>query len=227
MSALPAYTRRGVPLPGPSSLPTESGQAATYDGLGTFVGWVTPGAGGVTDHGDLTGLGDDDHTQYAMLAGRAGGQTLVGGTGSGERLNLNTTSHATKGYISIDGAGEFGTGAKMVVQTSGLGLWVNGGSIRLTNITLSQGDSTNAALRASRFQCGTNGPVFDQSGPATLMVTPKDGVGYGMFRHRSENFTTAARPAAGSVGRVIYDSTLQKPLWDDGTNWRDAAGTIV
>src|SRR3990167_2324409 len=26
------------------------------------------------DHGSLGGLGDDDHTQYALLAGRSGGQ---------------------------------------------------------------------------------------------------------------------------------------------------------
>ena len=29
----------------------------------------TSGGGGVTDHGDLTGLGDDDHTQYLLAAG--------------------------------------------------------------------------------------------------------------------------------------------------------------
>lgn len=32
------------------------------------------------DHGALTGLTDDDHTQYALLAGRSGGQTIEGGT---------------------------------------------------------------------------------------------------------------------------------------------------
>lgn len=38
---------------------------------------VIPGAG-VTDHGDLTGLGDDDHAQYLLLAGRNGGQVVFG-----------------------------------------------------------------------------------------------------------------------------------------------------
>ena len=33
---------------------------------------------GVTDHGALTGLGDDDHIIYVLLAGRAGGQTITG-----------------------------------------------------------------------------------------------------------------------------------------------------
>jgi hypothetical protein len=36
---------------------------------------------------------------FALLAGRAGGQTVIGATGSGENLTLQSTSHATKGKI--------------------------------------------------------------------------------------------------------------------------------
>lgn len=55
---------------------------------------------GQLDHGlALTGLTDDDHTQYALLAGRSGGQTLKGGTASGDDLTLMSTNHATKGDI--------------------------------------------------------------------------------------------------------------------------------
>lgn len=53
------------------------------------------------DHGNLTGLADDDHSQYALLAGRATGQTLKGGTGSAENLTLQGTSHATPGLVLI------------------------------------------------------------------------------------------------------------------------------
>ena len=55
----------------------------------------------VADHGTLTGLGDDDHTQYALLAGRATGQILTGGTASGDDLTLRSTSNATKGDINL------------------------------------------------------------------------------------------------------------------------------
>ena len=58
-------------------------------------------AGGTSDHGGLTGLADDDHTQYALLAGRSGGQTLIGGTASGNLLTLQSTSHATKGAVKL------------------------------------------------------------------------------------------------------------------------------
>lgn len=40
--------------------------------------------------------------------------------------------------------------------------------------------------------------------------------------------TTAQRPAAGTyIGQRYYDTTLSKPIWSDGSVWRDAAGTAV
>jgi hypothetical protein len=43
-------------------------------------------------------------------------------------------------------------------------------------------------------------------------------------------YTTSARPAASSAGMQgagYYDTTLSKPVWSDGTNWRDAMGNLV
>ena len=52
-------------------------------------------------HNSLSGLltGDAGHTQFAMLAGRAGGQTLQGGTAASEHLVLESTSNVTKGKV--------------------------------------------------------------------------------------------------------------------------------
>ena len=62
----------------------------------------TGAQGGTLDHGlALTGLTDDDHTQYVLLAGRAGGQTAAGGTAASENLTLKSTAHATKGAIIV------------------------------------------------------------------------------------------------------------------------------
>lgn len=46
---------------------------------------------------------------------------------------------------------------------------------------------------------------------------------------RSGTAATGARPAAATqgVGVSFYDLTLSKPIWSDGTNWRDASGAIV
>ena len=59
------------------------------------------GAGLVTDDSvnDETEVNLD---KYTLLAGRAGGQTIIGGTASGEDLTLQSTSHATRGTIILD-----------------------------------------------------------------------------------------------------------------------------
>lgn len=42
-------------------------------------------------------------------------------------------------------------------------------------------------------------------------------------------YTTGTRPTAASAGdgAMIYDTTLNKPIWSDGSVWRDATGTAV
>lgn len=41
--------------------------------------------------------------------------------------------------------------------------------------------------------------------------------------------TTAQRPdpATAGIGYPYYDMTLNKPIWSDGTGWRDATGTVI
>lgn len=59
--------------------------------------------GGVTDHGALTGLGDDDHAQYILVDGSRGFTSTVSGTSPIEGYHL-----ATKEYV--DGALSSGIG---------------------------------------------------------------------------------------------------------------------
>lgn len=69
---------------------------------GQILVGVTEAAPVLGDHGNVAGLADDDHTQYALLAGRAGGQTLVGGTAAGDDLTLRATANATPGDIILE-----------------------------------------------------------------------------------------------------------------------------
>lgn len=74
----------------------------------------------------------------------------------------------------------------------------------------------------SKLYLGTALDTFierDGSGPCVGFSRPS----------RSKVYTTATRPSASSVGpgAQIYDSTLGKPTWSNGTNWTDAAGTVV
>lgn len=57
----------------------------------------------------------------------------------------------------------------------------------------------------------------------------KNGVLKGIGEIFPQAFTTATRPTASSVGAgaMIFDTTLNKPIWSDGTNWKDASGTAV
>lgn len=71
----------------------------TYNDAGNTVSASVIQSG--LDHGSIGGLSDDDHAQYALLAGRAGSQSLNGGTASAENLNLSSTANATKGKINL------------------------------------------------------------------------------------------------------------------------------
>ena len=71
----------------------------TGDDYVDFRDFKFASAGSPSDHGALGGLGDDDHLQYALLAGRAFGQTLIGGINASEDLVLQSTSNATRGWI--------------------------------------------------------------------------------------------------------------------------------
>lgn len=58
--------------------------------------------GGQFAHANLLLRNADDHVQYALLAGRTGGQTLTGGNGASDPLTLRSTTNGTKGGILID-----------------------------------------------------------------------------------------------------------------------------
>lgn len=77
-----------------------------FDGAVPTGAWRATAASGVA-HNSLTGLtSGDDHTQYAKISGRSGGQTLTGGTASGDDLTFSSTSNGTKGDIVIGQTGD-------------------------------------------------------------------------------------------------------------------------
>ena len=77
------------------SITLAQGDQVTYNWNSTLDSWqmyTTTIAG--QDHGLLAGLSDDDHTQYALLAGRSGGQTLSGSSVEDEHLTLKANAAA-------------------------------------------------------------------------------------------------------------------------------------
>lgn len=121
----------------PASIsPGTLGQILTSAGAGSPPTWEDAPAG-VTDHGLLSGLSDDDHPQYSLLAGRSGGQTLYGGTGAGDDLTLAGTSNGTAGSVLI-GSGElrvpasFGSSCSLCIGSSDSGIRDATGAGQLT-----------------------------------------------------------------------------------------------
>lgn len=79
--------------------PAQNGDALFYDFANGV--WLASAPDSEVDHATISGLttGDAGHTQFAMLAGRSGGQVIQGGTAASENLTLESTADATKGYV--------------------------------------------------------------------------------------------------------------------------------
>jgi len=109
-----------VPLVFPPELHAASHESGGGDplDLGLLAGMLVNGqvpAGVVVqhnaalDHGVLTGLGDDDHAQYLLLAGRGGGQSAFGSPVNGEDLTLAGNPGANPGFVNINSPIIFGS----------------------------------------------------------------------------------------------------------------------
>lgn len=85
-------------------------------------------------HNNLGGLTTaDPHTQYSLLAGRSGGQTINGDTASGGALTLNSTAHATKGDIVAGGTLKNGVSANETTAILGTAIATEYLKVKLTD----------------------------------------------------------------------------------------------
>jgi len=83
------------------TLSAQTGDSLFYDAAQNV--WIASAPDTEISHPSLSNLttGDAGHTQFAMLAGRAGGQAIQGGTAASENLILESTSNAAKGNILL------------------------------------------------------------------------------------------------------------------------------
>ncbi|MBP9771993.1 MAG: tail fiber domain-containing protein, partial [Candidatus Pacebacteria bacterium] len=148
---------------------------------------ATSSLGIISDHGGLTGLTDDDHTQYALLAGRSGGPTLVGGTGASESLTFNSTAHGTKGRFKFVGSGV--NGSLSVTDSSGAAQF---------NFFSDDSGSNGAKIRANQF-VATNGTFFLAEDFATFRMSSAGSITFASGVSATDNAADIgfARSAAG------------------------------
>jgi hypothetical protein len=131
--------------------------------------------GGNLDHGDLLGLGDDDHTQYLLLAGRSGGQIANGGIDASDDLELRSTANATKGRVKIIDGSEFQHSSRVMAEAT----------VQTTDATV-----TN---------CGTIALSDDRVYNVIVRVIARRSDGGAEARASWQFQTTAYRAAAGSA----------------------------
>lgn len=155
---------------------------------------------GVSDHGELTGLTDDDHAQYALLAGRSGGQIWNLGLDSGDSGEIHSTAHGTKGTLNLcdfayldEVNGRLGIG----IDTPTEALDVDGGNIVTTGKL-----AVGTAVRSTEH--------FTVQTPKLDLVSTGAQLG-GLIRARAQASANNSIPLSGCSGEVqifgSYDYT--------------------
>lgn len=157
-------------------------------------------SGGVSDHGGLTGLTDDDHPGHPWGAGRAGGQTLTGGTAASESLTLQSTAHATKGKIL------FGTSAYDEANTRlGIGTASPGEAQELRSTGFTQTRySSSADAQTWDFGLASNFhfQLRDETAGSTVFIIEK-GSPATSFRISTSGFALFGNGSFGSGAGVV------------------------
>lgn len=145
-------------------------------------------------------------SSYALLAGRSGGQTLIGGTGSGENLTLQSTSHGTKGKILMGSSGTElvvdDVNDRVGVGTAGpshtLDVYQDVASAYAARVF---SDGNNANRLGLLIQAGEDTPTSD---PSATFVAFLEGDG-----------TATGTITANSAGTVTYNDTSDARLKKD------------
>lgn len=152
---------------------------------------------------------------------RSNGRIVVGDTdGSQTGLDINRNSGGVVLGISSNFAGATGATG---IQYSGL----EATSRALTTKIAADGNSRLVIFADGRMEWGDGVAARDvfmyRSIANGLPVLKTD------HAFKTGLSLTAGRPSptTSGPGAQWYDSTLSKPIWSDGTVWRDAAGTAV
>jgi len=118
-----------------------------------------------------TGTATVNLSQYALLAGRSGGQALAGGTASGNNLSLLSTSNATKGKITLgaDSAyDEANTRLGIGTQSPSNTLSLGGDSSQTISV---ESNTSGLAGSSLTVQAGGSGSGADLAG-GDLILSP-------------------------------------------------------
>ena len=195
-------------------------QARTLFGQG--FGAATFGSGGI-----LEAVNDRLNTNLAIVNQYEQDQ----GTGTGYAVGADGSNST----LIVNGAIIEMATATVLTGTTVTGTTVNGTTINATPalstdypVRMTVGAEANPRWR----MLGTGKQEWGAGGGSATDVS-LDRLAAGILGVPAANMfrtgfgATGSRPASPTAGAQWYDTTLSKPIWHDGTVWRDAAGTAV
>lgn len=154
-------------------------------------------------HSSLGGLNTDDHKQYALLAGRSGGQTLRGGGTGADNLKLIGPASVQIGTDLDVQAGLFLSGDITPAQlTASVNDWDPAGLETASTLRI----SSSVAINITGLARGSDGRVIMLHNVGSSVITLKDESTSSTAEHR---FALAqdAIMTADAVVILQYDST--------------------
>lgn len=165
-----------------------NGEVALTSGGGTISGYI-----GSSNNKAFEATASTFTIPYAVATGTVTGDSLIGGTGSGGNLQLQSTSNATKGKTTFDGAGYF---------DGALNTLLVGGTTAPSGVTFAstqKGYFMNSGANA-------NNTIHAAGGNAVMTFRQSNG--------------TLASPSATTSGNVLGQITYTG--WDGTTQHRNS-----
>lgn len=183
------------------------GVSTNYIILWNGTKWVSSASDSGIDHSTLSGLTTTDagHTQFALLAGRSGGQTLQGDTAASGNLTFESTAHATKGKVLTKDTFAANTDASFSVTWSGTDL--GGSSNRFRHIYTA---GEHFGIRVENL--------------ASDATTASSAIGR-LWWNTTSNYLGADNGT--SVGRISLLRFQSDTSWDGATTSKNVTTSIV
>ena len=170
------------------NLPTSqgSGYVLAPDGSGGLT-WIATSSIGVTDHGALTGLADDDHTQYILASGTRTGavsqrQTFTNAVDTSAYYEIGTTKYLhVAGGVNNLWVGK-SVGANITTGTANVALGYRAGEALTTGYNNTfLGPVTGATVQAGYSNIAIGLDAMGEAG-TTNAVLGNLAIGYGALK---------------------------------------------
>jgi hypothetical protein len=104
-------------------------------------------------------------------------------------------------------------------------------AVKILNASSASYATSLLDLQAVRASSSAYNFMIGRSDIAGSNVVQHQLVGNGEAYHRSGvgggSYATGARPTPANAGTMVWDSTLSRPIWWNGTAWEDATGALV